>query len=451
MDQETTTTQNLIVKAVDLTHDGLGVVRLEDGYTVFVENMLKGEVASIEITERRKKFGFGKVIEFLQKSPFRLVPKCKHFDDCGGCRLMHMDYDVQIQFKKYRLELMMKKLKQDAALVDDIICMVNPYFYRNKVEIKFAQGEKGIQAGFFRAKSHDVVDLNECYIMSKKSFELLTLIKNVCNELGIQAYNEEDESGVLKSCIIRESSRNKEIVFLLNLATDSFEQEEAFVEKISNKYPLVKGIGVVNALDESTFSLDKIRILFGKNYLNEDLLGINFEIGFRSFFQVNTVQTERLYKKAMEYANLKRKDKVIDAYCGIGSIALSLAKKVYKVFGIEVVSSAITDAKKNAEINDIKNAFFEVGNAERVIQKWKKFNFDCVFIDPPRKGCSKIFLNALINMKVPKIVYISCNPATLTRDCEHLIKGGYSIKGVTPVDMFPQTHHVESVTYLTLN
>ncbi|MBI9008875.1 MAG: 23S rRNA (uracil(1939)-C(5))-methyltransferase RlmD [Tenericutes bacterium] len=450
MDQETIT-QNLIVKAVDLTHDGLGVVRLEDGYTVFVENMLKGEVASIEITERRKKFGFGKVVEFIQKSPFRLVPKCKHFDECGGCRLMHMDYDVQIQFKKYRLELMMKKLNQDPSLVDDIICMVNPYYYRNKVEIKFAQGEKGIKAGFFRAKSHHVVDLNECYTMGKKSFELLTLIKNVCNELGIKAYNPEDETGILKSCVIRESTRNKEIVILLNLAKDSFEQEAAFVEKISTKSLLVKGIGVVNAQDESTYSSDEIRLIYGKGFLNEELLGINFEIGFRSFFQVNTIQTERLYNKAMEYARLKKKDKVIDAYCGIGSIALSLAKKVYKVFGIEVISSAITDAKKNAEINGIRNAFFEAGNVESVIQKWKKYKFDCVFVDPPRKGCSKAFLNTLLNMKVEKIVYISCNPATLTRDLEFLIKGGYSVKGVTPVDMFPQTQHVESVTLLTLN
>jgi 23S rRNA (uracil1939-C5)-methyltransferase len=329
--------------------------------------------------------------------------------------------------------------------------MVNPYYYRNKVEIKFAQGEKGLKAGFFRAKSHHVVDLSECYIMSKKSFELLTLIKNVCNELGIKAYNSEDDSGVLKSCVIRESSRNKEIVFLLNLAKDSFEQEEAFVDKISKKYPLVKGIGVVNASDESTFSSDEIRVLYGKDFITEELLGINFEIGFRSFFQVNTIQTERLYKKAMEYARLRKKDKVIDAYCGIGSIALSLAKKVYKVFGIEVVASAITDAKKNADLNNIRNAFFEAGNAERVIQKWKKYKFDSIFIDPPRKGCSKVFLNTLIDMKIPKIIYISCNPATLTRDLEHLIEGGYSIKGVTPVDMFPQTQHVESVTFLTLN
>ncbi|HOO44433.1 MAG TPA: TRAM domain-containing protein, partial [Bacillota bacterium] len=166
MDQEVK--QNYIVKAVDLTHDALGVTRLDDGYTVFVEDMLKGEVAKIEITQRKKKYGFGKVIELLEKSSYRLAPKCRHFYECGGCGLMHMDYDVQVAFKKYRLDLMMKKLNKDPNLVDDIICMVNPYYYRNKVEIKFAQGKKGIKAGFFRAKSHHVVDLEECHTMSKK-------------------------------------------------------------------------------------------------------------------------------------------------------------------------------------------------------------------------------------------------------------------------------------------
>ena len=438
---ETEMKQNYIVKAIDLTHDGMGVVKLEDGYTVFVENLLKGETANIEIIEKRKNFGFGKVIELLRKSPYRLAPKCKHFSDCGGCRLMHMDYDVQLAFKKYRLELLMKKLKQDTEIVDDIICMVNPYYYRNKVEIKFSQDENGLKAGFFRTKSHEVVDLDECYTMSKKSLELLILIKNVCNELG---------DGVLKSCVIRESSRNKEIVFLLNLVTDSFEQEEEFIEKITNKSLLVKGIGVVKTDDESSFSKDKIRLIYGKDFLTEELLGNNFEIGFRSFFQVNTVQTERLYKTAIDIANLSKKDKVIDAYCGIGSIALSLAKKVYRVFGIEVIESAIEDAKKNAALNNIKNAFFEVGNAETVLKKWKKYKFDCIFIDPPRKGCSKSFINTLINMKIPKIVYISCNPATLGRDLGLLLLAGYKINSVTPVDMFPQTTHVESVTLLTL-
>lgn len=448
---DTETKQNYRVKAIDLTHDGLGVVKLNDGYTVFVEDLLKGETANIEITIKKKKYGFGKVTEFIQKSPYRLAPKCKHFFDCGGCRLMHMDYDVQLAFKKYRLELMMKKLNQDSNNVNDIICMVNPYYYRNKIEIKFAQNEEGkLIAGFFKAKTHKVIDLSECYTMSKKSFEFLTLMKNIFNELGVKAYDPETKEGILKSCVIRDSSRNKEIVVLLNLAKASFEQEKEFVERITKKNQLIKGIGVVKTEDESSYSQDEIRLIYGRNYLNEDLLDNRFEIGFRSFFQVNTVQTERLYKTAIELAKLNKKDKVIDAYCGIGSIALSLAKKVYRVFGIEVIESAIEDAKKNAKLNNIKNAFFEAGNAEKVIQKWRKYKFDCIFIDPPRKGCSKSFIDTIINMKIPKIIYISCNPATLTRDLEYLIAGGYKINEVTPVDMFPQTTHVESVTSLTL-
>lgn len=448
---ESDTKQNYRVKAVDLTHDGLGVVKLSDGYTVFVEDLLKGETADIEITSRQKKYGFGIVTEFIQKSPYRLAPKCKHFYDCGGCGLMHMDYDVQLAFKKYRLELMLKKLNQEFAIVNDIICMVNPYYYRNKVEIKFSQSSDGkLKAGFFRAKTHKVIDLSECYTMSKKSFELLTLMKNVFNELGVKAYNPETKDGILKSCVIRESTRNKEIVVLFNLAEDSFKEEKEFVERVSSKNALIKGIGVVKAEDESSYSKDEIRLIYGKNYLNEDLLENKFEIGFRSFFQVNTIQTERLYKEAIRMANLSRKDKVIDAYCGIGSIALSLAKKVYRVFGIEIIGSAIVDAKRNAELNGIKNAFFEAGNAEKVIQKWKKYNFDCIFIDPPRKGCSKSFIETIINMKIPKIVYISCNPATLGRDLQNLIAGGYKVNEITPVDMFPQTTHVESVTLLTL-
>jgi len=440
--------QNFIVKAIDLTHDALGVVRLEDGYTVFVEDLLKGETAKIEIIERKKKYGFGKVVELIEKSPYRLAPKCKHFYECGGCGLMHMDYDVQLAFKKYRLDLVMKKLNLDSQLVDDIICMVNPYYYRNKVEIKFAQGKKGIHAGFFKAKSHNVVNLEECHTMSKKSFEVLTLIKNIANELGIKAHDDESGEGLLRSCVIRESYKNKEIVLLFNITKDSFEQEDQFAKKIVAKHPMVKGIGIVNSLDESAYSTDEIRILYGKNYLTEELLGNVFEIGFRSFFQVNTIQTERLYKKAIEYAELKRKDRVIDAYCGIGSIALSMAQKVYKVFGIEVIESAILDAKKNAEINEIKNAFFEVGDAEKVIMKWKRYKFDVIIIDPPRKGAEKVFIDALIDMKIPKIVYISCNPATLSRDAGVLLKSGFKIDEIAIFDMFPQTWHIECLAIL---
>ncbi|MBU1144315.1 MAG: 23S rRNA (uracil(1939)-C(5))-methyltransferase RlmD [Firmicutes bacterium] len=443
-------TPTTIVKAIDLTHDALGVCKLEDGYTVFVEDLLKGERAEILVTERRKNYGFGKVIERLERSPYRVAPKCKHFYECGGCGLMHMDYDVQLSFKKYRVEAALKHVGLEETEVKEMSGMINPYFYRNKVEIKFRQSEKGIEAGFFKAKSHHLVNLEECYIMSKKSFELLTLLKNVCNELSIFAYDDVSKIGILKSAVIRESALNKEIVLLLHLAKDTISYQDMFVKKLITKIPEIVGIAYTVTKDESPLSTDKINVLYGKDFLTDQINEITYEIGYRSFFQTNTYQAEKLYIKALEYAGLTGKNKVIDAYCGIGAIGLNAAKNSYKIFGIDVVKQAIADARKNAEKNNIQNAFFEVGDAETVITKWKKFNFDVIFIDPPRKGCDKKFLDMILSMKIPKVVYVSCDQATLGRDLRFLVNGGYTVKEITPFDMFPQTIHVESVTLLEL-
>lgn len=437
------------VEAIDLTHDALGVCRLDDGYTVFVEDLLKGERAEIMITSRKKNFGFGKVIERLERSPYRVAPKCRHFYECGGCSLMHMDYDLQLHFKQYRLESQLKReLKRD-VLVKDTVPMMNPYFYRNKVEIKFSRGEKGIEAGFFQTKSHHVVNLEECWIMPKRTFETLNLLKNIANELGILAYDETTGTGLLKSAVFRESLTTKEMSILLHTSSEEFVSQEAFVKKMVAKTPELISIGRSIATDESSLSNDKITLLYGKKHLTDHLHHLSFEIGFRSFFQTNTLQTEKLYAKAMEYAQLTGKEKVIDAYCGIGSIGLTAAKDAYKVFGIEVVKPAVTDAKKNATKNQIENAFFEVGTAEAVLPKWKKYAFDVIFIDPPRRGCDTHFIQTLIEMKIPRIVYVSCDPATFARDVKALSEGGYVLKEVTPVDMFPQTPHIEAVGLLT--
>jgi 23S rRNA (uracil1939-C5)-methyltransferase len=440
-----------VVKAVDLTHNGFGVTKLEDGYTVFVEDLLKGEAARIEIIERKKKYGFGKVIERLNRSPYRQAPKCKHFFDCGGCELMHMDYDVQAAFKKYRIELMTKKLPQKDIQVEEIISMVNPYHYRNKVEIKFSQGEKGIKAGFFKAKSHHVVDLQECHIMQKKSFEVLNLIRNLANQYNIKAYNDVTKEGVLKSAVIRESSKYKEISILFNVATDKVPNEKELIDALVSNVPEITGIGISKTIDESFLSDEEIRLVFGKDFVRDEILGKQFEIGFRSFFQVNTLQAERLYKKVIEFARFNGSERVIDAYSGIGSISLCIADKVNKVFGIEIIKSAIYDAKRNARVNGVKNALFELGHVDKVIEKWKGFSFDTIIVDPPRKGCSNELLDTIIRMQIPKVIYISCNPATLQRDLEYLINNKYKVIKIAPVDMFPLTSHVESVTLLTLD
>ncbi|MBN2696207.1 MAG: 23S rRNA (uracil(1939)-C(5))-methyltransferase RlmD [Bacilli bacterium] len=446
MDDSLTTT---IVEAIDLTHDALGVCKLEDGYTVFVEDLLKGESAEIIITQRRKSYGFGKVVNRLSKSPFRVTPKCKHFYECGGCGLMHMDYDVQLSFKKYRVETSLKNEHLENVKVNNMIGMINPYYYRNKVEIKFHQGEKGLEAGFFQAKSHKLVNLEECHIIAKRSFEVINLIRNIANELSIHAYDELAKTGVLKSAVIRESFSNRQIMVLFNIARE-MPLSDILVEKMTKKIPEITSIGYSIAKDESQLSTDPIKLIFGSGYIEETIDGISYRIGFRSFFQTNTIQTEKLYKKALEYADISDRTKLIDAYCGIGSMGLLAARQAYKVFGIEIVKSAIVDAKINARHNTLKNAFFEVGDAETVLEKWKEFNFDVIIVDPPRRGCSDGFIKALLTMKIPRVVYVSCDQATLSRDLVKLKKGGYDVVEITPVDMFPQTIHVESVTLLSL-
>ncbi|MFA5419318.1 MAG: TRAM domain-containing protein, partial [Bacteroidales bacterium] len=222
-------TSTFIVESIDLTHDGLGVCKLEDGYTVFVEGLLKGEKAEIEVTDRKKSYGFGKIVNLIDKSPFRVTPKCVHYETCGGCGLMHMDYDIQLSFKKYRVETSLRRGGLDNIIVNDMVGMANPYHYRNKVKVKFRQGEKGIEAGFFRAKSHDLVNLTECHVMPKRMFDLLILIKNVANELGIRAYDEETDSGTLKSAVFRESGKTKALSVLLQLGKGSLSKPDQFV------------------------------------------------------------------------------------------------------------------------------------------------------------------------------------------------------------------------------
>jgi 23S rRNA (uracil1939-C5)-methyltransferase len=442
--------QQTIVEAIDLTHDALGVCKLADGYTVFVEGLLKGEQADIDVTERRKNFGFGKVVELLEKSPYRVAPKCKHYDTCGGCALMHMDYDIQPSFKKYRIETTLKRAGFDNVRVNDMVGMVNPYNYRNKVEIKFRNGEKGLEAGFFRAKSHDLVNLEECHIMPKRIFDLVVLVKNVANELGIKAYDSATGAGELRSAVIRESTKTRQLALLLHLAVSDLPQKAGFVKKIIAKIPEVVSIATSETNDESSLSGDPIQIIHGSEGVIDAIGDLQFFIGHRSFFQTNAIQTEKLYHQAADYAELTGKEKVIDAYCGIGSIGLFVAHRARKIFGIEVVKPAIIDARRNADLNEIKNAFFEVGEAEQVIKKWRGFKFDVIFVDPPRKGCDEGLLKEIIGMKIPKVVYVSCDPATLVRDLRILADGGYRVEEITPFDMFPQTIHVESVSLLSL-
>ncbi len=438
------------VEFVDMTHDGMGVCKI-DGFPVFVANALKGETAEIKIIKVGASFGFGRLIELINKSPFRKEPICDHFSECGGCNLMHMNYQMQLDFKKYRTKETLKKLGKIETRVNETVGMLNPYYYRNKTVIPFGEQNGKMVSGLYKNRTHDIIDMKKCYIIPKITTDIVKYIKNVFIELNIPAYNEQIGTGVIRHLVIRTSHKFDDISVTIVTLTPKLPKKDIIIKKIISRYKRVVSIvHNFNPDDTNIIMGKKSKVIFGEDFIRDEINGVYFKISHRSFYQVNPIQTEVLYAKAIEYAELTTDEVIIDAYCGIGTIGLSAAKYAKTLLGVDVVKQAISDANENAKNNGITNAKFVVGKAEDVIKTWKNYNVDVLFIDPPRKGVHKDFLKAIIDMQIPKVVYISCNISTLARDLNYLQSNGYSVQEVTPFDMFPQTTHIESVTKLRL-
>jgi 23S rRNA (uracil1939-C5)-methyltransferase len=438
------------VEFIDMTHDGMGICKV-DGYTLFVANALKGEKATIKVTKVNENFGFGRLIELSHKSPFRKEPICDHFAECGGCNLMHMNYQMQLDFKKYRTSETLKRLGKIETTVRDTVGMLNPYYYRNKAVIPFGEINGKMIAGLYKQRTHDIIDMKRCYIIPKITTDIIKFIKNVFVELNIPAYNEVIGSGVVRHVVVRTSNKFDDISITIVTLTPQLPKKDLIVKKLTSRYKRIVSIVHNHNPNNTNVVFGKqSKLLFGDDFIRDEINGVIFKIGHRSFYQVNPLQTEELYRKAIEYADLTPNDIVIDAYCGIGTIGLSVAKECKTVLGVEVVKQAIEDAKINAEANNIKNAKFVAGKAENIIKQWANYDVDVLFIDPPRKGVDKTFLDTVIEMKIPKIVYVSCNVATLARDLNVLQASGYEVLETTPFDMFPQTSHIETVTKLRL-
>jgi 23S rRNA (uracil1939-C5)-methyltransferase len=331
--------------------------------------------------------------------------------------------------------------------------MDNPWHYRNKAQVPVGEKDGKLIAGFFKPRSHEIVDTDESLIQLPEINEAVQAVKEICSELGISAYQEESHKGVLRHIMARYGQQTGELMVVLITRTNDIPNKNLLVEEIISRLPKVKSIvHNVNSKRTNVILGEKTTLLWG-NEVIYDLIGdVKFAISALSFYQVNPVQTKVLYDKALEYAGLSGEESVIDAYCGIGTISLFLAQKAKKVFGVEVVPEAIEDAKRNAELNGMTNVEFAAGEAEVVIPKWYKEgnSADVLVVDPPRKGCDETFLQTIIEMKPKKVVYVSCNPATLARDLRILEDGGYKTLEVQPVDMFPQTTHVECVVQLIL-
>ncbi|HWL22691.1 MAG TPA: 23S rRNA (uracil(1939)-C(5))-methyltransferase RlmD [Ureibacillus sp.] len=436
----------------DLTHDGNGVAKV-DGYPLFIQGALPQETAEIHVLKTLKNYGFAKIVEIIEPSPDRVKAPCIYFGKCGGCQLQHLSYEGQLKWKENMVKNVMKRIGKIDAPVLPVKGMQDPWNYRNKSQIPFSMTETGPIAGFYKSKTHEIVDMERCLIQVGEADAIMANLKKELSEIGIQPYNEESHQGMLRHVVVRKGRATGEVMVVLVTNKHKFPQKEATIEVIRKLVPNVTSI-VQNINIEKTNVImgNETYTLWGKDTIEDTIGGVRFEISARSFYQVNPVQTEVLYKQALDYAQLKGDETVIDAYCGIGTISLFLAEKAKQVMGVEIVEQAIEDAKRNAELNGYKNTYFEAGPAEEVIPRWYADGkeADVLVVDPPRKGCDEALLQTIIEHKPNRVVYVSCNPATLARDLRILEDGGYKTVEIQPVDMFPQSTHCECCAWLEL-
>ncbi|MFU0789000.1 MAG: 23S rRNA (uracil(1939)-C(5))-methyltransferase RlmD [Virgibacillus proomii] len=437
----------------DLTHEGNGIAKI-DGYPLFVPNALPGEKALVKVVKVNKNFGYGKLLQIEKQSSERVEPPCNVYYKCGGCQLQHMSYDMQLEMKRNQVKNVMRKIAHlDDVSVLPTLGMRDPWRYRNKVQIPVGEKKGELITGFYQKRSHRIIeDMNTCVIQDEVNDRMVEAVRRIAERLGIQAYNEKKHSGVLRHIMVRTGRETNDTMIVIVTRTEKLPQQDKLIKELTETYPHVKSV-VHNVNKERTNVIlgKETKVIWGDAYIYDTIGDIRFAISAKSFYQVNPQQTKVLYEKALEYANIGANDVVIDAYCGIGTISLFLARQAKKVYGIEVVPEAIHDAKINAKLNGITNVEFIVGKAEKVMPRWKAQGLqpDVIVVDPPRKGCEIDFLQAMIEMEPNRIVYVSCNPSTLARDLKILDEGGYETKEIQPVDMFPQTNHVECVVLMS--
>lgn len=434
-------------------HSGTGVGRFE-GFAVFINGALPGEQVKIRITKVKKTFAEGELLEVLTAHPERIEPICPHFDSCGGCQLQHISYAEELNLKNQQV---VDQLERIGLLTDVTIHpvkgMENPWNYRNKVQIPFAAAEGKVIAGFYQLGTHQVVDMETCFIQNELHTDLTKKIKDMVETLHIPIYDETIHTGVLRHVLLRQGVHTNELMVVLVTNGEELPRKESLVAELRRSFPIITSIQQnINTAHTNVILGKENKLLWGMPVIYDMIGNIQFAISPHSFFQVNPIQTEILYEQAKAYANLSGSQTVIDAYCGIGSISLYLADKAKKIYGMEIVPAAIEDAKQNAALNKIKNAHFELGKAEEILPRWQQEGkyADVIVVDPPRKGCDEAFLEAASKMQPERIVYVSCNPATFARDAKYLSEHGYHLQEVQPVDMFPQTSHVEIVGLFTL-
>lgn len=433
--------------------DGEGIGKA-DGFTVFVKDAVIGDTVTAKIIKAKKNYGYGRLMEVLKPSPYRVEPKCEFARQCGGCQLQALSYDQQLVFKTNKVKGHLERIGGFTDIpMEPIIGMDELFHYRNKAQFPVGRNKEGkIVTGFYAGRTHNIIENRDCALGVAENKEVLDRVIAHMEKYEIEPYNEATGKGLVRHVLIRYGYFTKEVMVCLILNGNKIPKEEQLVKSLC-EIPGMTSITInVNKKHSNVILGEEIRLLWGQEYITDRIGDISYQISPLSFYQVNPMQTQKLYAKALEYADLHGEETVWDLYCGIGTISLFLAQKAKFVRGVEIVPAAIENAKENAKLNGLENTEFFVGKAEEVLPREYKKNgvyADVIVVDPPRKGCDETLLETMIEMNPERIVYVSCDSATLARDLKYLCERGYELRKVCPVDQFGMTVHVESIVLLS--
>lgn len=452
------------VEITDIGVSGEGIGHV-DGYTLFIKDAVIGDVVEAKVMKAKKNYGYARLMKVLTPSEYRVEPKCVFARRCGGCQIQEMSYDRQLVFKDQKIRGNLERIggftkDQIDTVMQPVVGMEHPFGYRNKAQFPFGTDKEGNPiTGFYAGRTHDIIANTDCALGVEQNKEILEIILQYMRENKIKSYDEKTGKGLIRHALIRYGFKTKEIMVCLVVNGKRLPKAERLIEKLIQIEGMTSITISPNTRRDNVIMGDSYEILWGQGYITDYIGNVKYQISPLSFYQVNPVQTEKLYGLALEYADLKGDETVWDLYCGIGTISLFLAQKAKQVYGVEIVPQAIDDAKENAKINAIDNAEFFVGKAEEVLPEYyaeyerehngETAHADVIVVDPPRKGCDETLLETIVKMQPEKVVYVSCDSATLARDLKYLCANGYEIKMCRGVDQFPQSVHVETVCLLS--
>ena len=452
------------VEITDIGVSGEGIGHV-DGYTLFIKDAVIGDVVEAKVMKAKKNYGYARLMKVVTSSEYRVEPKCAFARRCGGCQIQEMSYERQLVFKDQKIRGNLERIggftkEQIDAVMQPVVGMEHPFGYRNKAQFPFGTDKEGNPiTGFYAGRTHDIIANTDCALGVEQNQEILEIILQYMRENKIKSYDEKTGKGLIRHALIRYGFKTKEIMVCLVVNGKKLPKAERLIEKLIQIDGMTSITISSNTRRDNVIMGDSYEILWGQGYITDYIGNVKYQISPLSFYQVNPVQTEKLYGLALEYADLKGDETVWDLYCGIGTISLFLAQKAKQVYGVEIVPQAIEDAKENAKINQIDNAEFFVGKAEEVLPEYyaeyerehngETAHADVIVVDPPRKGCDETLLETIVKMQPEKVVYVSCDSATLARDLKYLCANGYEIMVCRGVDQFPQSVHIETCVLLS--